>query len=200
MCCAGGHGVVSQGPLYRLLLLLLGQRRKTFLTGQRANAVLPATGDDGIGGAWRGRGVKGRDDIYMFGTAVTVSLPFHSSPPILPSSVAFPLPGKISLMASGSVSILFPPSASSRSPGSINHSHRASRCRPIPGELLRMEVIYWWPLCLFSLPLLLVLLSTLLSYLAAEGCLCAGMCVWMCICFTGVPPLSGPWVYVTYSQ
>lgn len=56
-------------------------------------------------------------------------------------------------------------------------SHRASRCHPIPGELLRMEVIYWWPLCLFSLPLRLVLLSTLLSYLAAEGCVCVRMSV-----------------------
>lgn len=60
-------------------------------------------------------------------------------------------------------------------------SHRASRCHPIPGELLRMEVIYWWPLCLFSLPLLLVLLSALLSYLATEGCLCVCMCVCECV-------------------
>lgn len=43
-----------------------------------------------------------------------------------------------------------------------------------------MEVIYWWPPCLFSLPLLLVLLSTLLSYLAVEGCLC--MCICVCVC------------------
>lgn len=40
MCSAGGHCVVSK--------LHSGQRRTTFLTGQRANALLPAILDDGI--------------------------------------------------------------------------------------------------------------------------------------------------------
>lgn len=39
--------------------LLLGQKRKTFLKGQRALALLPAIGDDGNGGASRGRGARG---------------------------------------------------------------------------------------------------------------------------------------------
>lgn len=61
MCSAGCHSVVSLAPLYWLvmgaLMLLLRQRRETFLTGQRANVPLPAILDDGIGGAWRGGGV-----------------------------------------------------------------------------------------------------------------------------------------------
>lgn len=61
---AEGQMFFSRAPLYQLcdrpvchrqgappLLLLLGQRTKTFLAGQRANALLPAIWDDGIGGA-----------------------------------------------------------------------------------------------------------------------------------------------------
>lgn len=51
--------------------VLLGQRRKTFLKGQRATAVLPAIQDDWIGGVWRGKGKgskKGRDTAMITDT------------------------------------------------------------------------------------------------------------------------------------
>ena len=53
-----------------------------------------------------------------------------------------------------------------------------------PSEPLRMEVIYCWPLCLFSLPPPLVQLSTLLSYLAAQElpeCVCLLVAVCVCV-------------------
>ncbi len=78
---------------------LLGQKRKTFLTGQRANAPLPAIQDDGIGGAWRegkpgwGHEREGRYlDMWHSCNHVPV---FHSSPPILPSSLFFLLLEKL---------------------------------------------------------------------------------------------------------
>lgn len=54
-----------------------------------------------------------------------------------------------------------------RSAGSLPHylpgllPVRAPWCHPTPGEGLWMEVIYWWSLCLFSLPQLLAQLSAM---------------------------------------
>lgn len=64
-----------------------------------------------------------------------------------------------------------------------------------------MEVIYWWPLYLFSLSLQLVLLSTLLSYLAVVGCLALRTFGCVYIYFTDLPPMNDRRrVYVTYFQ
>lgn len=178
-------------------LCKLGRTRKTFLTGQRANIPFPVIRGDGIGGAWRGRGVWGlRMGGMLFRRLSQLWLcpRLSPSPPILSSSVFilleklaesswrvvamwgssfYPLlpldPPALSITSEVSPPAEGPPSSPPRSCKSsslVMVSHRAPQCRPIPGELLRMEVIYWWPPCLFSLPLLLVLLSALLSYLA----------------------------------
>lgn len=51
-------------------------------------------------------------------------------------------------------------------------SRRAPWCHLIPSEELWMGAIYWWPLCLFSLPQLLVQLSALLSGQVVPLCEC----------------------------
>lgn len=166
-----------------------------------------------------GLGERERDG-HWYGICCSCDHP--SSPPTLPSSFPLLLLGKIrqdELL--GFVSILFLASAASSFPSSINQvflglnvwtagpappplwycdsyspvavSHRASRCHLILGELLRMEVLYWWPLCLFSLPLLLVLLSTLLSYLGVPLCVCVCVCVNVDI-FSVIPPMSKPMI------
>ena len=156
-----------------------------------------------------GEGESVRDVIWISGAVDHIRV-FRSSPSILPRAEGFRF---CCLLISHGLGFPRLDCRDCRSPFVASQvlwvlrpgccSHRASRCHPIPGELLRMEVIYWWPLCLFSLPLLLVLLSALLSYLAAKGCLCVCMCVCMCvcvcvcvclycICFTGVPPMNRP--------
>lgn len=140
-----------------------------------------------------------------------MSMSFSLLHPSCPPPSSFLLLGKISwgeLKGLGSVSILFlrcccllisparrpglrgPPPRLPGPPPRLLFLTGPPGGHPFPGELLRMEVIYWWPLCLFSLPLLLVILSTLLRYLAAEGlplCVCACVCVRMCL-----PPMSEP--------
>lgn len=142
---AEGQIVVSRAPLYQLcdspvcqgqgaLLLLLGQRTKTFLTGQRANALLPAIWDDGIGGAWRERGdrnVKGRDMEVRY-LAQLWQCPYlflflHPSCPPPPSSFSglnklADRQGWAQGFSFGIVSILFLPYTASWSLSSIHHS------------------------------------------------------------------------------
>lgn len=177
--------------------LLLGQKRKTFLKGQRALALLPAIGDDGNGGASRGRGARGTSMgglLFGFLTQLWLCprLSIFSTHPVLLSFSHFKKLARVSRRVRrvtvssfcpldhpwalvtfwlGGQECGFPlslPPRLCKSTSLVDVSHRASRCHPIPAERLRMEMIYWWPLCLFSLPLLLVLLSTLLSYLAAK--------------------------------
>ena len=135
-----------------------------------------------------GEGESVRDVIWISGAVDHIRV-FRSSPSILPRAEGFRF---CCLLISHGLGFPRLDCRDCRSPFVASQvlwvlrpgccSHRASRCHPIPGELLRMEVIYWWPLCLFSLPLLLVLLSALLSYLAAKGCLCVCVCVCMCVC------------------
>lgn len=73
-----------------MIPLQLGQTRKTFLTGQRANIPFPVIRGDGIGGAWRGRGVWGlrMGGILFRRLAQLWPCPRLSpSPPILSSSI-----------------------------------------------------------------------------------------------------------------
>lgn len=200
------HLSAHDGPDHQgqgALLQLLGQRRKTFLTGQRAKC--PASCHSGW---WDWGSLKGADIGLIFVAAVTSPILRLPCPPHFHYSclekldrmsfwvlwvssfcllLPLPLPAasiKFLVWMFGLWVLLYHLLSTVSSPWLLFLTAPTGAIWSLVSSL---EVLYWWPLSLFPLPLLLVLLSTPLSYLDTKGCLCVCVCVCQCRYFLWSP-------------